>query len=493
MGRRILLGVLSLGLAWAGWSATRRYIETQREETWSKSFSLATSAISHQNNPEAEGILVGMLDQTEKWWPHDHHLAETLKLLGTTYLADHDYEHSELYLHRAFLVYDSYLPAGSIDVANMKTDLGMTYGRLERFKEAEQYFAESLAIFEKNPSPGNVNVALDLQNLAFYCKQRGQYAQAESLIKRAVEAYQADTNPAHAPGLSFAFADLAEIYRLEGKTANAEEVARASIAREETAGRPESALMSRNLNELSLVVSERGRESEAAKLLARSDRMDEKLGLNSLNGSASLNNRALAAMGKGNYTETESLFKQAIAQSEKEPAADKRGLALELNNLATLYRDEAQFDMTLAEPLFRRALAIREDSLGPEHPETAQTLSDMALLYFYEERYADAEVFAKRALPGQEKFNGPESYEISLTLNRLGISERNLGKFEEAEVALKRALAIREKHLSSHHPAIATSLENLASLYAMEGKMDKAAALLARAQAIREHPDPIAF
>ncbi|MDE3052029.1 MAG: tetratricopeptide repeat protein, partial [Nitrospirota bacterium] len=31
-----------------------------------------------------------------------------------------------------------------------------------------------------------------------------------------------------------------------------------------------------------------------------------------------------------------------------------------------------------AEPLYRRALAIRERALGPSHPEVAKTLEDLA-------------------------------------------------------------------------------------------------------------------
>jgi hypothetical protein len=34
-----------------------------------------------------------------------------------------------------------------------------------------------------------------------------------------------------------------------------------------------------------------------------------------------------------------------------------------------------------AEPLFQRALAIREKALGPEHPDTGLSLSTLAELY----------------------------------------------------------------------------------------------------------------
>jgi CHAT domain-containing protein len=44
-----------------------------------------------------------------------------------------------------------------------------------------------------------------------------------------------------------------------------------------------------------------------------------------------------------------------------------------------LYRAQARY--SAAEPLYKRALAIREKALGPEHPEVATTLDDLAVLY----------------------------------------------------------------------------------------------------------------
>ncbi len=52
--------------------------------------------------------------------------------------------------------------------------------------------------------------------------------------------------------------------------------------------------------------------------------------------------------------------------------------AASLNNLASLYH--AQGKHTEAEPLYRRALAIWEKALGPEHPHVAQSLENYAVL-----------------------------------------------------------------------------------------------------------------
>ena len=53
-------------------------------------------------------------------------------------------------------------------------------------------------------------------------------------------------------------------------------------------------------------------------------------------------------------------------------------MAVSLHNLAGLYFEQEQY--TKAEPLYRRALEIREKVLNPNHPDLATSLENYALL-----------------------------------------------------------------------------------------------------------------
>ena len=64
--------------------------------------------------------------------------------------------------------------------------------------------------------------------------------------------------------------------------------------------------------------------------------------------------------------------------------------------------------MAEAEPLYRRALAINEKSLGPEHPDIALNLNNLAELLRATNRLAEAEPLYRRALAIDEKSFGPE-------------------------------------------------------------------------------------
>jgi hypothetical protein len=63
--------------------------------------------------------------------------------------------------------------------------------------------------------------------------------------------------------------------------------------------------------------------------------------------------------------------------------------------LALLCHDQGE--SAKAEPLLKRALAIREKALGPDHPHVAQSLENLANLYRASERNAEAEVLEQRA------------------------------------------------------------------------------------------------
>jgi hypothetical protein len=60
----------------------------------------------------------------------------------------------------------------------------------------------------------------------------------------------------------------------------------------------------------------------------------------------------------------------------------------------------------LAEPLYRRALAIGESRLGPDHPNVATRLANLATLLEETNRPVKAEPFYRRALAIDEKNHG---------------------------------------------------------------------------------------
>jgi tetratricopeptide (TPR) repeat protein len=84
-------------------------------------------------------------------------------------------------------------------------------------------------------------------------------------------------------------------------------------------------------------------------------------------------------------------------------------VATALNNLASLLR--ATNRLGEAEPLYRRALAIDERSYGPEHPQVATALNNLASLLEATNRLGEAEPLYRRALQILIEFQGRTGHE----------------------------------------------------------------------------------
>ena len=100
-------------------------------------------------------------------------------------------------------------------------------------------------------------------------------------------------------------------------------------------------------------------------------------------------------------------------------------------------------------------------------------------------QYGEAEVVAKKALEVAERTAGPEHPDVATSLNNLALLYDTQGKYAEAEPLYKRSLTIWEKALGPEHPDVATFLENLAALYRDTNRQQKAQELKQRAQRIR--------
>ncbi len=103
---------------------------------------------------------------------------------------------------------------------------------------------------------------------------------------------------------------------------------------------------------------------------------------------------AWKAYQQADYAEAEKLFLAALKEAEKFGEQDPR-FATSLNNLAELYLAQGKSEQ--AEPLYRRALAIREKALGPEHPLVATFLEMYAGLLHKLNRDAEADKMEARA------------------------------------------------------------------------------------------------
>lgn len=190
-------------------------------------------------------------------------------------------------------------------------------------------------------------------------------------------------------------------------------------------------------------------------------------------------------------------------------------------------------DLERAEPLLERSLAIREETLGPDHPDSRSSLATLAQLEYERSNLARAESLFVRALESsraqnaddlaslaldfaavlheQGRLDEAEPYyrealaldrarygsrhpEVAKDLSNLGVFLMGVGRPEDAEHAAREALGIRRETLPEDHPDIHLSLHNLGWILMTRGELDEAEILIrdviARRRALYDKPHP---
>ncbi len=196
------------------------------------------------------------------------------------------------------------------------------------------------------------------------------------------------------------------------------------------------------------------------------------------------------AFQEGDYPKAERLFQSAVEQSTHlEPTQ----WATSQNNLAELYRVQGRY--ADAEPLYHKALALREQHLGEHHPHVGGSLNNLANLFYAQGRYSKARILYRRALDCWERSLPESDLRIAVCLNNLAVIYRIQSKFPQAESLYKRALKLAETYQGQNAPQVARILSGLAMLCKQNGKYKKAEVYLERALEItrnergEEHPE----
>lgn len=158
----------------------------------------------------------------------------------------------------------------------------------------------------------------------------------------------------------------------------------------------------------------------------------------------------------------------ALGLAKDDPAFEA---GLRSNVAVVLSRDGKHEE---AEAEHRRALALRIDLLGPEHPDVATSRSNLANTLDALGRFDEAEAENREVLALREKVLGPEHPDVALSRSNLGDVLRSQGRYDEAAAEHRAALELRARSLGPDHPEVAASHNNLGNVLAQSGKLEEA-------------------
>lgn len=305
------------------------------------------------------------------------------------------------------------------------------------------------SIWTEDEYPPTLELAQLFHKAGIYLSERGQYADAEPLLERALSVRQQYLGVEHADTATTQH-HLGLLSWKQGKYPTAELLLQqAHAARERQLGKdhPETA---KSLNGLAALYNSWGRYGQAKEM----------------------------------YLRAFSIF----GLLEDEPNRAKV-----LNNLGEL--SQRLDDYEQAEKWYSLAFFVKKSCLGRRHLSTIATLNNLAYLYQCTNRFGHAERLYNHVRFIFERTLGSEHPYIAGILYNLADLYRQQGNYEQAEPLYRQSLAIREQHLGKDHPDTAESLHGLARLLQDQGKHDETGKLYQRALAIRKlrlgvrHPD----
>jgi len=183
----------------------------------------------------------------------------------------------------------------------------------------------------------------------------------------------------------------------------------------------------------------------------------------------------------GRFEDAEKYYKDALSEKEASLGRKHRDLAETLNNLADLYYLSGKVEN--CEPLYRRALEImKRDELNIQ---VCRSLNGLALLENDADDKIEAEKFLQRAIIIHDKAERRDQPYFATVLTNLAILYVNGARYAEAAPLLEKAKFVQDLSLRAEHPDVALRMHATAALLQGEGKNNEAAAMAAAADAIR--------
>lgn len=186
---------------------------------------------------------------------------------------------------------------------------------------------------------------------------------------------------------------------------------------------------------------------------------------------------------EGRYTDAETSLRSALALAEETLGPDDAEVSTAANNLAVLYKYTAQFGQ--AESLYLRALTILQARSGPDL-DAATIWHNLGGLEHSRGHYAEAEQYARRAMETRQRVLGRDHPAVAADAAALGSILDALGKHDAAEAFFRQALDTFESRLGAEHPEVAVNANNLAAVEYRRGNHAEAERLWRRALAIKE-------
>jgi tetratricopeptide (TPR) repeat protein len=151
---------------------------------------------------------------------------------------------------------------------------------------------------------------------------------------------------------------------------------------------------------------------------------------------------------------------EALSVAIRVAGEDGLETALAYATAAEAHRANGRNDRAL--PLYRKAHALYEKTLGPEHPRAASLWGQEGLIEMQDGKLSTAERSMQKSISLLNKSCPNCWVELAVAYNNLGLLRLAQKRWAEADESLTRSMELREKFSSVDSMELASSIESLA-------------------------------
>ncbi len=345
------------------------------------------------------------------------------------------------------------------------------YRELSLFDEAESMHREALAAKRRLGAPPS-SIALSLNNVGLTLSERGRFADAEPLLREAIDIWRQHDGTA-ADVVAAGLNNLADVLRQQARLSDAVPLLQEAIEiRRQTVGstHPSLALV---VGHLGRVFSQQGELTKAEPLLREALSIRQRVYGDDHPDTVNTRNDLTSLLhDQGDLAGAEPLYRAAVSSLDARLGRDHVDYAVQINNLASVLEDQRRFDE--AERLYRESLAIRLRHYDPGHQSIARARHNLARTLLPLGRVAEAEELVRAALAARQQVLPAGHFETALSKALLGKVLAVRGRASEAEPLLVGAVADLRAAADQDPKFAVYGLMTLSELYRSTGHPERA-------------------
>jgi tetratricopeptide (TPR) repeat protein len=197
----------------------------------------------------------------------------------------------------------------------------------------------------------------------------------------------------------------------------------------------------------------------------------------------------------GRQVKVADLLDQAARDLDAEFAGAPKTKGELLHTLGQTYHGLGLYDR--AADLLTKALAVRQAALGPDHPDTLQSMYRLAVAYQSAYRSAEALPLFEKALKSYTAVLGPDHPDTLESMFGLAWAYWAAGRLDEYTSLVEEVLRLRKAKLGPDHPDTLHSMWAVAVAYDINGRLPEAVTLHEEALELRkakrgpDHPETL--